>query len=1061
MGGEGANHFSTMLSLSPEDTPMAKISTFILFISFLTVPVIGQVLPVPTHPPDGATDQATTVTLRWVPVLLADSYDVQVSTSSDFRTTVKNLSGIGSTATELSGLSEGTTYYWRVRAVIILVPGLWSSASRFTTSRPEPQAPDTPVLSSPPNGSTNQSKTLLLDWNSAANADSYSLQVSTNSSFSSLIVDQSGISGTSREVSGLTAGTTYYWRVSAQNSDGTSGWSNAWSFSTLVNPPSVPTLVSPANGATNQPATLTLDWNSAANAATYQLQVSTNPGFASPVVDESGLTETSRQIAGLSPGTTYSWRVRAANAGGAGGWTEPWNFTTSPAEPGIPTLVSPANGTTDLQMPVTLVWDHVSGSDSYRLQVSTDPMFGTNAVDASGITEGSREVSGLSPGTTYYWRVNARNSGGTSAWSDSWSFTTQVNPPSPPSLVSPASGSTNQPTTLTLDWSGVTGANTYQVQVSTNSDLSSPFIDLSGIRETSRGIDGLSNATAYHWRVRAANEGGDGGWSEVWSFSTDPAEPGIPTLVSPANGATDLQTPVTLAWSEVPGSDYYHLQVATNSTFSTTLLDESSLKEVSYEENGLSSGTTYYWRVQAANAAGSGGWSEVWNFTIDSSGLASTYSLSTTIDFPRHENLSDYSTADYKIIGLPGASNAPLADFLPGNAGRDWQAYWDNGRESDYWVAYDGGPTFVFSVGRAFWILNRGPWTINSVVPIPETNANGQVEIPLHEGWNLITCPFLSSVLWPEVQQLNSTNEPLYRYIDGGYANSGYLEPYTGYYWFNDNSASVLLVPSEDSPGPPGRGKTNASTAQGRGWRINITATNGIAMDDLLWIGSERHAESGKDATDVHKPRPMSGFGTYFNRPEWDRTYSSFASDVRPPVETSERWTFSIQSAKRDGIQLSFLGLEEVPDNLGAILVDEQSGEVIDLRMTNVYVFNGHEGVSTFSILVGEEHSIATGLRSIGIPGEFALGSNYPNPFNPSTTIPYELPRESEVKLIIHDLLGRRIKTLMSGTIQQGRHRVTWDGRNDAGAVVPSGVYFSRLEITGGTVLSRPMILTK
>jgi len=94
-------------------------------------------------------------------------------------------------------------------------------------------APNPPTLLSPMNNEIGISTSRTLKWNAVSGATSYTLQVSTNSSFSSFVYYQSGLTGTSKQVSGLTNQTQYYWRVSATNSYGTSGWSSEWSFTTL------------------------------------------------------------------------------------------------------------------------------------------------------------------------------------------------------------------------------------------------------------------------------------------------------------------------------------------------------------------------------------------------------------------------------------------------------------------------------------------------------------------------------------------------------------------------------------------------------------------------------------------------------------------------------------------------------------------------------------------------------------------------------------------------------------------------------------------------------------
>jgi len=117
----------------PDIVNLRKASAVALCCLLLSVPAAGQSSPSPSAPPQGSTDQPTTVTIRWDPVLLATSYDVQVSTSSGFQTLTTDLTGINSTAVEIADLSNETTYYWRVRAVVTFVPGAWSDAWNFTT----------------------------------------------------------------------------------------------------------------------------------------------------------------------------------------------------------------------------------------------------------------------------------------------------------------------------------------------------------------------------------------------------------------------------------------------------------------------------------------------------------------------------------------------------------------------------------------------------------------------------------------------------------------------------------------------------------------------------------------------------------------------------------------------------------------------------------------------------------------------------------------------------------------------------------------------------------------
>lgn len=96
-----------------------------------------------------------------------------------------------------------------------------------------------------------------------------------------------------------------------------------------------------------------------------------------------------------------------------------------------------------------------------------------------------------------------------------------------------------------------------------------------------------------------------------------------------------------------------------------------------------------------------------------------------------------------------------------------------------------------------------------------------------------------------------------------------------------------------------------------------------------------------------------------------------------------------------------------------------------------------------------------------GIPKTAVLNQNYPNPFNPVTSIEYSVDRRQVVVLEIMNLRGQFVRTLVSQIREPGRYRVTWDGRNDSGMVVPTGMYFCRFHTEEGTTLTRKMVLLK
>lgn len=186
--------------------------------------------PTLASPADGATNVSIPAALSWNASSGASSYTVQVSTDPGFGSFAYNQSGITSTSTSVSGLSGNTLYYWRVNATNAGGTSGWSSTRSFTTSTAPP--PAAPTLVSPTNGQTNVSRTPTLTWNASSGATSYRVQVSTSSAFTTTVYDQSGITSTSTTLPTLGGRVWHYWRVSATNAGGTSGWSATWNFRT-------------------------------------------------------------------------------------------------------------------------------------------------------------------------------------------------------------------------------------------------------------------------------------------------------------------------------------------------------------------------------------------------------------------------------------------------------------------------------------------------------------------------------------------------------------------------------------------------------------------------------------------------------------------------------------------------------------------------------------------------------------------------------------------------------------------------------------------------------------
>ncbi len=377
-----------------------------------------------------------------------------------------------------------------------------------------------------------------------------------------------------------------------------------------------PTLSAPANGAVNQPLSVTVSWNAVGAAATYALQVAVTSDFSAPLLNQGGLAATSELLTGLSRSVTYYWRVNATQGvGPTTAWSNAWSFSTIPVAPGVPSLSSPSNNSTNQPVSLTLGWVAVSGATSYTVQVSSSSAFLNFVFGQAGLTALSQSISGLAGNATYYWRVDAVNGGGTSAWSSVWSFVTMLVAPAAPILSAPSNNSVNLPASLTFSWSVVSGATYYYFRLTSSTDFSSTGQFDSYVLSPPYAVSGLSNNTVYRWAVMAYNTAGNSSWSGIWSFATISGLPSTPALVSPLNSSSFATLTPTLTWSLVIGAASYGLQVAKTPDFSTTVLSQTTLAVNSQMVNLQSSGGgIYYWRVSATNSGGSSSWSSAWLF---------------------------------------------------------------------------------------------------------------------------------------------------------------------------------------------------------------------------------------------------------------------------------------------------------------------------------------------------------------------------------------------------------------------------------------------------------------
>lgn len=604
-----------------------------VYINSIVQPIVNQTNPgVPNPvklllPSPSSTISPVEASFSWAPVSNATSFRLQISKTSDFSTNVITLDNLNYLSFIRNQLDPSTTYFWRVRASNDFGSGPYSSTGTFKTSTLN-VVPEAPLLLKPYNNSTGIAIKPELSWSQVPNSTAYRLQISTVSSFSSFVTDQSNLSETTFSPSNLKENTLYYWRVRASNETGNGSYSQVGSFKTVSFDvvPEVTILTRPAHNSTVNPLGIRLEWEPNPTAEFYRLQVSTSSDFsdiAGDIIDKYGLTDTSYYIQNLNSNSTYYWRVRAYNRQSTDYYSSTFTLKTSSftVAPENIKLISPIDDANIFSTSIKFTWEEPIAK-SYRLQVSTSASFNTFVSNISGITTTSYTVSNLTRNTQYYWRVIPSNEAGTGNTSEvrkvrSASSSSTI---APPKLSSPIDKSTIPSNNILFKWENQPNSAFYRIQISTTSSFSSFVVNQTNIQGTSFLVSKLNNNTTYYWRVRGWNGTVFSNYSQIFSFKTgveSNAEIKL-ILATPLNNITNQPLSILLSWQAYNTAGSYIVQVSESNTFSPFFVNQSGISGTDFSLQNLKADTKYFWRIIPVVNGTNATPSETWSFTTES-----------------------------------------------------------------------------------------------------------------------------------------------------------------------------------------------------------------------------------------------------------------------------------------------------------------------------------------------------------------------------------------------------------------------------------------------------------
>jgi|GEM_PF-361718 len=418
------------------------------------------------------------------------------------------------------------------------------------------------------------------------------------------------------------------------------------------------------------------------------------------------------------------------------------------------TLSAPSDFTTTAgDTKVTFSWTAVSGASSYTLYWGTTTGITSSSTTIRNISTNSYSHTGLSNGTTYYYKVAAVNSAGTGTLSSELSAapaSSSDNSSSSTTLSAPsglsASGAAAQ---VALDWTAVSGASSYTMYWDNSTGVSTSSNAITSISTDNYTHSSLDNGTAYYYKVATVNSAGTGTLSSEVNATT------LVLLAAPDNvSASGASGTITLNWNAVSGADNYTLYWDNVSGITSSDTAIPSISNDNYTHSSLSDGT-YYYKVAAVNDNGTGALSAEFSSVLASNIQGSetynahTYAITTSAMTYANAKAAAAALGGYLTTINTLAENTFLTTEFYGTYGNaiwigandidtEGTWIWDNGTTSS-----DNGLTDNISTNSVTWADNSTKkWNGSGNGSEPNNSGNEDCANITNSGgkWNDLPC---------------------------------------------------------------------------------------------------------------------------------------------------------------------------------------------------------------------------------------------------------------------------------------------------------------------------------
>jgi hypothetical protein len=459
--------------------------------------------------------------------------------------------------------------------------------------------------------------------------------------------------------------------------------------------------------------------------------------------------------------------------------------------------------------------------------------------------------------------------------------------------------------------------------------------------------------------------------------------------------------------------------------------------------------------------------------TIPNPGLSSTDRWPTGIP-------NGSAVSSYQLISFPGqAANASPNDILitssalPAYDNTVWRFFEYGGGSA--WNEFASISSIAPGVG--YFLIVKDPALNLSTGQTMSVQSDQDYTINLSSGdWTMFGNPFDFTIPLANVIIDDSTSlagDPNFYTYDGsnGWVATSSLEPWHGYIYKSASADKIYIKPRKSDGGFAKQMAENVVLLENE-WLIDISARNGLGVDKLNKVGVLTTANDEYDALDAFEP-PMlpGGISLRIDNRDWAQNGDTYTTDIRSIKEDGEFWDMEVAAQDdRHNVYLSFENIPDIPAEFDVFAIDVTLGIAQDLRWNSVYRYavSNPEAIHNIRFIAGTREFVRANNAGVELyPDRFSISQNFPNPFNPQTSILVTLEDMATVDLIVYNLLGEEVFRIADNALYPaGYHNFIWKGLNRDGKRVASGVYFYTTRIrnlSGKSILNQTnkMIMVK